>query len=405
MLQNLIWLLLPVAAASGWWLAKRSQRKQQAHYQLQSDYFKGINYFLNEQPDKAIDVFIQMLEVDSETVEPHMALGNLFRRRGEVDRAIRIHQNLIARPALTKEQRNQALLELSNDYLQAGLLDRAENLLEELIGRDGRNTYALRLLKVIYEQEHEWHNAITVAHKLESVSGTRQQAIVAQYYCELAEQAISSNEPAKARKIARKASSLNTRTVRPYLILAQLDYQAGHFKAAIKGYKRALQQQIGCLPDIIEPFINSYRQLAKQQDMESFLSHVIQQQTAIQPALVYSDYLQQQHGAAVASHFLTDFLGQHPSLYGIEHLLKLIIEENKSVLNGNGRLMLDSFEQLLSNAHLYSCSNCGFSANKRYWQCPGCKQWETVQPVSEQPSIVNESMMTAKAPVYDITRH
>ena len=124
-------LLLPVAAASGWWLAKRDERrKQEESVQglLYPDYFKGLNYLINEQPDKAIEVFVKMLEVDTETVETHFALGSLFRRRGEVDRAIRIHQNLIARPTLTPEQCNQALLELGEDYLRAGWFDRAESL-------------------------------------------------------------------------------------------------------------------------------------------------------------------------------------------------------------------------------------------------------------------------------------
>lgn len=149
-----MWLLLPVAAASGWVMAKRSiRRENRRSLEIPPAYFKGINYFLNEQPDKAIDVFIKMLEVDSDTVETHLALGNLFRRRGEVDRAIRIHQNLIARSSLKREQRSQALLELGQDYMQAGLLDRAESLFNELIELDDHTLPALRLLNDVYEQE------------------------------------------------------------------------------------------------------------------------------------------------------------------------------------------------------------------------------------------------------------
>ena len=127
----LLWLLLPVAALSGWWVASRRSLARsygRRATDFSSDYFEGLNYLLNEQPDKAIEVFIRMVEVDSETVDTHFALGNLFRRRGEVDRAIRIHQNLIARPTLSREQRTQALFELGADYMRAGVFDRAESL-------------------------------------------------------------------------------------------------------------------------------------------------------------------------------------------------------------------------------------------------------------------------------------
>jgi len=150
----LLWLLLPLAALSGWLAARRRQENSVSDPTFPSDYFKGINYLLNEQPDKAVDVFIKMLEVDTDTVETHLALGSLFRRRGEVDRAIRIHQNLIARPNLTKSQRIESLRELGQDYLRAGVLDRAENLFLELTGM-GEDECFVYLLE-IYQQQREW---------------------------------------------------------------------------------------------------------------------------------------------------------------------------------------------------------------------------------------------------------
>ncbi|RKZ57943.1 MAG: lipopolysaccharide assembly protein LapB, partial [Candidatus Parabeggiatoa sp. nov. 3] len=127
---ELLWLLLPVAAASGWLVARFQRRPQVTHFSWSPDYFKGLNYLLNEEPDKAIDVFIKLIEVDSDTVETHLALGILFRRRGEVNRAIRIHQNIIKRPTLHPQQRSLALFELGQDYRHAGLLDRAEQLFQ-----------------------------------------------------------------------------------------------------------------------------------------------------------------------------------------------------------------------------------------------------------------------------------
>ena len=178
---NLLWLLLPLAAASGW-LGARIEQKRRARrnaFDLPSAYFKGLNFLLNEQPDKAIEVFTQVLEVNSETVETHLALGNLFRRRGEVERAIRIHQNLIARPTLDREQRSHALLELGQDYLKAGLFDRAENLFLELAEIRLHSEQALRLLLRIYQQEKEWGKAISSARKLARLSGENMNSVIA----------------------------------------------------------------------------------------------------------------------------------------------------------------------------------------------------------------------------------
>ena len=188
MMLELLWLLLPLAAASGWLAARRGVRgtKAQLMPELSSDYFQGLNYLLNEQPDKAIEVFVRMLEVNSDTVETHLALGNLFRRRGEVDRAIHIHQNLIARPTLKPEQRTQALMELGQDYMRAGLLDRAESLFEELVQVDAHTAAALQQLLVIYQQEKDWDRAIQTARRLGVVSGRNMAPVIAQYYCELA---------------------------------------------------------------------------------------------------------------------------------------------------------------------------------------------------------------------------
>jgi hypothetical protein len=175
MIEYLLLLLLPVAVYFGWWLARAIERRSSGkRKRLFSDqYFQGLNYLLNEQPDKAIQVFLELAEVNQETVETHMALGNLFRRRGEVDRAIRFHQNIIAKHGLQPEQRTQALLELGEDYMRAGLLDRAERLFSELIETDAHTPSALRSLLDIYQQEKDWDKALEQAQRLEQVTGTR----------------------------------------------------------------------------------------------------------------------------------------------------------------------------------------------------------------------------------------
>ena len=194
-MAELLWLLLPIAAAAGWLAASQDARKKVRRITgISSDYFKGLNFLLNEQPDKAIEVFIRMVEVDSDTAETHLALGHLFRRRGEVDRAIRIHQNLIARPKIDPEIKTLAVLELGEDYMKAGLFDRAENLFLELIEMNEHTTIALTQLRDIYQQEKDWEKAISICSRLETVSNKSMHMLIAQYYCELAEESFRKNE-------------------------------------------------------------------------------------------------------------------------------------------------------------------------------------------------------------------
>ncbi|MGB0713705.1 MAG: tetratricopeptide repeat protein, partial [Gammaproteobacteria bacterium] len=184
-----IWFVLPLAMVVGWVIGRRggTTRPKGDEACFDTRYFQGLNYVLNEQPDKAIEVFIKMVEVDSDTVETHFALGSLFRRRGEVDRAIRLHQNLIARPNLDRGQRAQALLELGRDYMLAGLFDRAENLFRELVDARFHIRQAYENLVAIYEQEKDWDNAIKAARNLEGRVPRDMRPVIAQFHCEKAD--------------------------------------------------------------------------------------------------------------------------------------------------------------------------------------------------------------------------
>ena len=382
---DLIWFLLPVAAASGWWMASRQSRKSQPRHRrpVPSDYYKGINYFLNEQPDKAIDVFIRMLELDSETVEPHLALGNLFRRRGEVDRAIRIHQNLIARPNLDKQQREQALLELGHDYLQAGLLDRAESLLEELVDRDQGNQPALRLLMRIYEQGKEWPNAIEAARKIEVIDPQQLRPVMAQYYCELAADNINAGIYSEARKMLRRALAQYPACARALILHAQLDDRGQHYRAVIKSCRRVLQQAPEYLADVLGMLITAYKHLRRQRELEALVEEKIAEQPAIHPVLLYADYLLEVKGAGEAAVYLDAYLHQQPSLHGLQRLLSLQLSDpdRLAALDNEPdyrQSCLDIIGRLLENSPLYICKNCGFSSQQRHWQCPGCHHWESI---------------------------
>ncbi|MEW8498538.1 MAG: tetratricopeptide repeat protein, partial [Candidatus Thiodiazotropha taylori] len=203
-------MLLPVAAASGWFAARRgvAVKSQKQPQEISPVYFKGLNYLLNEQPDKAIDLFIKLLDVDSDTVETHLALGNLFRRRGEVERAIRIHQNLIARPSLSREQRAQALLELGQDYMRAGLFDRAENLFIELTELKLHNEQANIYLLEIYQQEKDWKRCLEVADRITVSHYPALHNSIAHFYCELAEEQLRQQNMAAAESFLKRAQHM-----------------------------------------------------------------------------------------------------------------------------------------------------------------------------------------------------
>jgi lipopolysaccharide biosynthesis regulator YciM len=375
-------LLLPVAAASGWWVARRQARREERNgSDLSSNYFKGLNYLLNEQPDKAIEVFIRMLEVDSETVETHLALGNLFRRRGEVDRAIRIHQNLIARPTLNRQQRTQALLELGQDYMRAGLLDRAETLFQELIDMNDHTEPALRHLIDIYQQEKEWDKAIVAIQKLELLTGIFKAPVIAHYHCELAEQALHSGNPDLARRNAKHALECDRNCVRASLLLAGMEMGEGEYSAALRDLKNVQHQDADYLPEIIAPLLKCYNRLGMSEEIVEYLRHMLQKHNSITLMLTLAELLREQHGDQEAALFITEQLRKKPSVRGLDRLIEL----NLTLFEGDARenllILKDLIAKLLEGKPIYKCNNCGFTGKAMHWQCPGCKNWSSVKPI------------------------
>ncbi|MEJ2344410.1 MAG: lipopolysaccharide assembly protein LapB [Gammaproteobacteria bacterium] len=381
---ELLWLLLPVAAASGWFAARRSARDEHARQHkkdLSSDYFRGLNYLLNEQPDKAIEVFIKMVEIDSETVETHLALGNLFRRRGEVDRAIRIHQNLIARPTLSRDQRAQALLELGEDYMRAGLFDRAESLFLELIDLALHTERALEHLVDIYQQEQDWEQAIAICRRLQEGSGRAMNEVIAQYYCELAERAGHESDPTLELQMIRRALSYDRDCVRASILLGRWEEKKGDFKAAIRAYKRVSEQDIDFTPEIIEPLEECYRQTGSPGALMSFLHDVLDRYRGISPALALAERIRDEQGERPALEFITQQLRKRPSVRGLNWLIELSLRHSVGEAREDLMILHDLTSKLLEGRPVYECNKCGFTGKVLHWQCPSCKSWNSVKPI------------------------
>lgn len=381
-MMELLWLLLPVAAASGWLAAKRSGKpKETPGYNGTPSYFRGLNYLLNEQPDKAIDVFVEMLEVDSETVETHLALGNLFRRRGEVDRAIRIHQNLIARPTLSRDQRAQGLLELGQDYMRAGLFDRAENLFTELGEMNMYQEQALENLRVIYQQEKDWDKCLQVSARLEQISGRSLGTERAHFYCELAEEALSVNDADQARTFLKKAQGCDGNCVRATILLGEMEASAGSCKTAIRTFKRIENQDLTYIAEALPTLLECYRQVGSQNELMDYLRHLIEKDSGIATALALVDLIQEKEGEKSALRFLNDYLQHHPDLEGLDRLIGLNLSAGGKRATETLGILQQLLGRVLEEHPSYLCSHCGFTAKTLHWQCPGCKWWGSIKPV------------------------
>lgn len=382
MLFETLFLLLPVAALSGWVIGRRSFSKKSARCaDIPLDYLKGLNLLLDEQPDKAIDLFIQMLEVNNDTVETHLALGSLFRRRGEVDRAIRIHQNLIARPTLLPAQRAHALFELGQDYMKAGLFDRAETLFGELVESSPHSEQALEYLLDIYQQEKDWPNAIKIAQRISVKTGTSFNNLVSHFYCEQAETAYKQGEPARATKLYKKALGINKNSVRASLLEAEIEYEAGNENAAIRALKRIEQQDADYLPEILGPLLHCYQSLKKPEEMLTYLRDILSRHDAISIMLNLSELLQHYQDDETAEAFIEEFLQHRPSLRGMDRLIDINIKHAKEPVQEKLRILKSVTSQLLEDKPVYSCHVCGFNGKTLHWQCPGCKRWDTVKPI------------------------
>ncbi len=382
-MYELLWLLLPVAAASGWYLSKLTQKNsaQPSTFGMRNAYFRGLNYLLNEQPDKAIEVFVKILEVDSETVETHLALGNLFRRRGEVDRAIRIHQNLIARPALSKAQRAEALLELGQDYMRAGLFDRAESIFLELIGMREHADAARSHLLDIYQQEKDWENAISVVRSLTTLSERERQLLIGQFYCELAEEAASNSDLRKAQQMLRKAVNADPNCVRASIAQGNLAIRREDFKTAVRAFRRVEEQDQAYLPEVISPLKACYEKLGDHESFIGFLRRTQQHYQGVSVLLALAEEIRRTKDDAEATAYLVEQLGKKPSVRGLDWLLETNLERAEGKSRENLQVLRQITQALLEHKPVYTCTRCGFSAKSLHWQCPSCKNWSSIRQI------------------------
>jgi len=381
---GLLYLLLPVAAFSGWLIGRNgTNQEQRPRKDFNADYFKGLNYLLNEQADKAIEVFVHMLDIDSETVETHFALGNLFLRRGEVDRAIRIHQNLIARPTLTRTQRQQALFELGKDYLRAGLLDRAETLFIQAAENSELAPLALWHLLEVYQLEKEWQKAIVVAQRLKGIKSFKDiNPLIAHFLCEEAEESLRNKHTPEAMRLVKKALDEDKDCVRASLLEAQMEIARQDYKKAIRSLLRIEYQDAAFLSEILKPLRESYNHLGTDDELLSYMEGVIQQRKGGSSfVLLYAELIGERNGRDAALSFLLYYLNNQPSLRVMKKVIEWRLQSHPLSESSDLVQLNNIIGARLEGKPAYQCRNCGFTARMLNWQCPTCKQWNTVKPL------------------------
>ncbi len=380
------WLLvIPVAFALGWMAARydlKALLSESAN--LPRSYFRGLNFLLNEQPDQAIDAFIEVVKLDPETVELHFALGNLFRRRGETDRAIRIHQNLLSRADLPASERDHALFELGQDFLKAGLLDRAEETLSRLdAGEYARD--AQRALLTIYEIEKEWAKAIDAANRLEAMGEQPLVKEIAQFHCELAQDALQRKDAAEAAAELERALSANSGNVRATILEGDVAAARGDQAAAIDIWRRVESQNPSYLPLVAEKLMKAYGALSRPQEGAALLTEYVERYGSSDLLDVAYPHVAQLCGADTAHAMARAQMRASPNLAGMTRLIEAQIESAEEPRRAELELMRTLIKQRTKNLPRYTCQNCGFRARLFYWQCPGCSGWETYAPRRIEP--------------------
>lgn len=376
------WVLLGFALffALGW-IAARIDIKQliTESRALPRTYFRGLNFLLNEQPDKAIEAFIEVVKVDPQTVELHFALGNLFRRRGEVERAIRMHQNLVDREDLAPEQRLHAMFELGQDYLKAGLLDRSEEFFLKLVNTP-MEVQAREQLLEIYEKEKDWGKAIQIAQQVKPRGEPSNDRDVAQFHCELAQQSLTHSRYDEAQRNIELAIQTNRKCARASMLMGDLEIARGTPDLAIESWKRIEGQDPRYLALVAQRMLAAYRQTNRLEEGMTLMRGYL----AAYPSLdlfnvLYQSVLDTQ-GATHAHVFVREELKRTPTLMGLDKLLESQLLEAPLERRRDLEMIRTLMHQHTRGLSLYRCDVCGFKARQYYWHCPACGGWETYPP-------------------------
>ena len=388
---ELLFLLLPIAAAYGWYMGHRSAQKDREDFsnKLSRDYVTGVNFLLSNQTEKAVDLFLNMLqkqeaenEIESDSqFEAELTLGNLFRSRGEVDRALRIHQALDRSPNYTFEQKLLAKQQLAKDFMAVGFYDRAENLYITLVDEPEFAEGALQQLAVIYQKTKEWKKAINVAEKLAKIAPKEDNIELAQYYCEYV-QALPNGHKENPQQILQHALKVAPGCVRASMMLADLNIAQQDYQSAVRILENVLNQNPNYIGEVLPQLKECYRQLDQLDNFELFLIRVTQEIRNSSVELALADLIAEKDGRSAAQGKVYQQLNHNPSMFLFHRFIEYQIDDAEE---GRGKDSLVLLHKLvgerIKQGFDYRCVNCGYQSHKLMWCCPSCRQWEKVKPI------------------------
>jgi lipopolysaccharide biosynthesis regulator YciM len=375
------WLLaLPLFFALGW-LAARIDIRQvvRESRSLPRSYLSGLNFLLNEQQDRAIDAFIEAVKIDPQTIELHFALGSLFRRRGETDRAIRMHQNLVDREDISADQRLEAFAALGQDFLKAGLLDRAEAVFLKLRGTRYDET-AIGYLLEIYQQEKEWGKAVDVALSLPDHESLHWRTEVANFHCELATVALANSRYDEARTHIEAAMAVSRQCVRASIVLGDLLTAQGRDEDAIEAWKRVENQNPVYLSLVAERVMEASGRLGRAEQGQTLLRAWLGQHASLDLLDEVFRWELERKGARAAYDLVREELRRNPTLQGLDKLLEAALHNVPAEQRGDIELAKQLIHSHTRRVARYRCESCGFKARQFQWRCPACGGWETYPP-------------------------
>jgi lipopolysaccharide biosynthesis regulator YciM len=378
----LLYVLIVGAIGIGWWMGRRERVKSSET--TGNNYYQGLNYLLNEEPDRAVATFIEDLEVNKDTLETHLALGSLLRRRGELEKAVIVHENILKHQHLDKDSILTVQLELAQDYLLAGLLDRAEDLLLQLCRETGHiRTESLKLMLEIYEREREWHRAAEIGELLAvGDDSEKYERFISHYYCEIAQDLLKLKRNEEAGQAISDAIGHDAGNPRVSLVQGQLAVAERRFNDATICLMRIKDQDATYVPESLDLLVQAYRRGNKPlEDLKHYLTECLELTPSISIVLQLADIFRETQGDEAVAKFIANHLKHNPTIRGLTQLIDMHIDNAQGVSKQNLSILRSFAEALVADKPAYRCKSCGFDGKKMRWHCPSCKSWGTIAPI------------------------
>ncbi|SET81280.1 lipopolysaccharide assembly protein LapB [Thalassotalea agarivorans] len=379
---ELLFLLLPVAMAYGWFMGRNSvkQNRHSEKQDLSSKFSTGLNYLLSNQQDEAIDYLLEALNLEDDTVEAHFAMANLFRKRGELDRALKIHEHLVLQKHLPNQYKHQAIFELAKDFYTAGLYDRAEAMFVRLLKVKQYRSRSLDFLLQIYQSTKDWQLGIALERIVRKVNDKKLKHGLANFYCEIASGHMAKDENIEALEALEKALDLDPLSCRSNQLMANIYEKNEQYQQAIDKYVAIYDQDKEYFPDVIDAMQACYEALDEEDKFIAELKRMHDETGSASLLIKYAQFIEQRQGTHKAASIMLSAMKRRPTISGFKHFVNM--QASSEAESGEQLAVIkELISAYLSDKHRYNCRNCGFNSSVHYWSCPSCHEWEQLKPV------------------------